>query len=331
MNILFVWTGVTSYMADCWRALASLPDVSLKIVIEEKNEPGTAFKAEEVLKGLDYRMVLEGAGLDLSLPEGWRPDVMFIVGWHAKTCRAFATADEWKNVSKVCVFDMPWQWKVRKFVARFVLWRYLQHFRAAFVPGRAAACYARWRGFRKVQTGLFGIDTQKFAAVERTNLQPYFLYMGRNSPEKRLDDLRAAYAHYAQKVENPWPLRMIGKGLEGGFVQPHEIPALVARAGALVLASDFDPWPLVIAESCAAGTPVICTESCTNRFELLRENGDVVKTGDVAALAAALERMHRKPPETRLAEGLAGRSLVAPYDCHAWAKRVVEMARRLIV
>ena len=43
MNILFVWTGVTSYMADCWRALASRPDVSLKIVIEEKNEPGSAF------------------------------------------------------------------------------------------------------------------------------------------------------------------------------------------------------------------------------------------------------------------------------------------------
>lgn len=331
MNILFVWTGVTSYMADCWRALASLPGVSLKIIIEEKKEPGTAFKAEDVLKGLDYKLVYEGGVVDSSLLEGWRPDAMFIVGWHAKTCRTFATAEEWKNVPKVCVFDMPWQWKVRKFAARFVLWRYLRHFRAAFVPGRAASRYARWLGFKEIETGLFGIDTKKFASVERENVSPYFLYMGRNSPEKRLDDLRDAHALYSRKVGNPWPLRMVGKGLEGGFAQPHEIPALVARAGALVLASDFDPWPLVIAESCAAGTPVICTESCTNRFELLRENGDVVKTGDVAALADAMERMHRKPPETRLAEGLAGRSLVAPYGCHAWARRVMEMVRRWIV
>lgn len=329
MKIAFVWTGVTSYMADCWRALAALPGVSLKVVIEEKTDPGTAFRVDEVMQGLDYSVVgSEEKYVEKVLPEEWRPDVLFIVGWHAKTCRWFATEPRWEKVPKVCVFDMPWQWRLRKIAARFVLWRYLRRFRAAYVPGRVAARYARWLGFKDVRTGLFGIRTEKFAG-ERKGGEPFFLYVGRNSSEKRLDDLRAAYAMYARQVERPWPLRLVGKGLEGGFAQPHEMPALYAQAGALVLASDFDPWPLVIAESCAAGLPVICTDRCTNHFELICDNGIVVKVGDVAGFAAAMRRLHQMADEARRRMGEGGRERVAPYDCRAWAARTLQMCEEL--
>ena len=330
MKILFVWTGVTSYMADCWRELAVQPGTELKVVIEEKARPGTDFRASEVMAGLDATIVDScGAQSAEDWLGEWRPDVVFVVGWHAATCRRFALSSKWDGVPKVCAFDMPWRLKVRTIAARFVLRRYLRRFSAAFVPGRAAEKYARWLGFRRIEKGLFGIRTEKFATAGRGDRAPYFLYVGRNSPEKRLDVLRNAYAEYSAAVPDPWPLRMFGQGLEGGFAQPDEMPALYAGAGALVLASDFDPWPLVVAESCAAGLPVICTDRCTNHFELLRENGMVVKAGDVRAMAEAMTRMHDMGEDERHSRGNVGRRLVAPYSCREWAQRVLALAADL--
>lgn len=53
MKILFVWTGVTSYMADCWRELSSRPGVELKVVVEAAPS-GRHFDAAQILSGLDY-------------------------------------------------------------------------------------------------------------------------------------------------------------------------------------------------------------------------------------------------------------------------------------
>ena len=54
MRIGFVWTGFTSYMADCWRELASRPGVALKIWIEEQRKSDTAFDVKNVMRGLDF-------------------------------------------------------------------------------------------------------------------------------------------------------------------------------------------------------------------------------------------------------------------------------------
>lgn len=320
MRILFVWTGVTSYMADCWRKLAAEPGVELKVIIEEKAEPETAFRAEEVLRDLDYKIVRGG-----DEETGWRPDVMFIVGWHAKTCRAFVESPRFKDVPKVCCFDMPWRWKIRCLVAPFVLGRFLKNYRAAFVPGEVCARYARWLGFRNVHKGLFGIDTQRFRPcgdVERA--EGYFLYVGRNSSEKRLGDIRAAHRLYCEqggKLE----LRMYGKGLEGGFVTPEEVPALMQGAAAFVLASDFDPWPLVLLEAMSAGCPIIASDRCTNRPEL-GKNWHVFKVGDVKELAKAMLAI--KPCSD--AERVENMELARQYDCVAWVKRVMKIAEEVV-
>lgn len=321
-------------MADCWRKLAEKNNVSLRVIIQEFAEPGTAFKVAEVMRGLDYVVVGEEAAenentLEQLVP--WTPDAMFIVGWHARTCVAFATSKKWKSVPKVCVFDMPWQWRLRKIVARFALGRYLRNFDVAFVPGQVAARYAKWLGFKRIEKGLFSINTAKFnvcGSVDGPD-KPYFLYAGRNSPEKRLDVLRKAYEIYAGKVDDPWPLKLFGKGLPDGFVQPVDLPALYGKAGAFVLASDFDPWPLVIAESCASGLPVICTDKCTNHFELIRENGIVVPSGNASAFADAMVRIHSMTVAERKERGAKGCELVMPYDCARWAQHVVEIAGSL--
>ena len=55
MRILFVWTGLTSYMGDCWRELAGRRDVDLKVLVavEGRNAQQIDFRQDDVLRGLD--------------------------------------------------------------------------------------------------------------------------------------------------------------------------------------------------------------------------------------------------------------------------------------
>lgn len=328
MKILFVWTGLTSYMGDCWRALAREAGVELKVVVAVRERDGVAFRAEGVLRELDYEVVEEGAGQLAELVARyaeWGPDIAFVVGWHNPVCRAFVEAEEFRTVRKVCCFDMPWRWKLRCFVAPLVLGRFLRRYDAAFVPGEFCARYAKWLGFKKIHRGLFGIDCARFArsgvdsgqwVVDSEKCERYFLYVGRNSPEKRLGDLKAAYEIYRRKGGRK-ELKMYGKDLPNGFVAPEEVPGLMRGAAAFVLASSFDPWPLVLIEAMSAGCRVIASDKCTNWPEL-GKNWLRFKCGDVKALA----RRMREVDSGKWVVDSEDLELARRYDTGEWVKRV---------
>jgi len=318
-SILFVWTGLTSYMGDCWRRLALESGVRLKVVVAVREQDGTAFAAEKVLDGLDYALVDAEKDFDPA-SIAFEPDIVFAVGWHAKPCRAVVGFAPWATVPKVCCFDMPWRWRPRCILAPLVLGRFLRGYRAAFVPGEVCARYAKWLGFRAVYRGLFAIDTARFAGESVG--RGYLLYIGRNSREKRLGDVREAYRRY-RADGGTLELRMYGKGLEGGFVPPEDVPELMRNAAAFVLASDFDPWPLVLLEAMSAGCPVIASDSCTNRPEL-GASWRVFRTGDVDALAAAMHDAERTKDSVRTVDQIVG-----TYDCAAWVGRVKRICREM--
>lgn len=302
MKILFVWPGLTGYMGDCWRQLVALPGVELKISVDlgEKYFGGN-YSMAETLRGLDWSE---------KLPECWVPDIVFTVGWHNKLCRSAALKDWSVHTKKVCCFDMPWEWRVRKFAAKIVLWKYLRRFDAAYVPGQSAAAYAKWLGFKRIYMGLFSTDLNRFG--------PHiggdgFLYVGREVREKGVDVLKVAHKLYRERG-GTWPLKIVSG------VQPHEVSAYYAKADCFVLASRWEPWGVVLSEAAGAGLPIICTDKCGARHEIVREgeNGFVVKSENVKALAEAMARAWE------LRAGAPNE--VAEYSCENWAKRTLEIA-----
>jgi len=336
MKILFVWTGLTSYMGDCWRALAAQPGVELKVIIVQQAHAVNqiAFQTADVLRELDARIVDDDRPTDAVLVqelEKWCPDVMFIVGWRAKVCRWLVENPQWRDTRKVCCFDMPWRWKLRCLLAPLVLGRFLRQYDAAYVPGAVCARYAKWLGFKKIYKGLFSIDTERFAVVEpdgkSSQARRDFVYIGRNSPEKRLDDLRAAYSLYRERG-GAFGLKLFGKGLEGGFISPAEVPEVMQKAAAVVLASDFDPWPLVFLEAMSAGCPVIASDRCTNRPEL-GKNWHVFKCGDVEGLSRTMMDVERVGDSEIMRQ--ENFNLVKMYDCKAWTERVMGICKELVV
>lgn len=353
MKIIFVWTGVTGYMGDCWRALAAIPDVKVRVLVEESsaNQKSTGYRAEEAFRGLDYKIIFREEKLNREKIKeyllGFEPDLIGVVGWRAPVSRFIGMSRAFRNIPKWLIFDLPFVWSLKKIIAPFVLWPYLRQYQKAFVPGERAARYARHLRFKESQIirGLFSINVKYLHQMyEKRMSGPYpkrFLYIGRYAPEKKLDVLVDAYSRYRKRVKDPWPLDCYGKGSEEyliqnqegvevhSFVQPREVPDLYASHGAFLLASSFDPWPLVLAESVAAGLPVVCTEVCGNRVELIRENGWVCPVGDAEAMANAMVEIHEgveKIPE----RVQCGFELIKPYSCEEWAKRVVREVKKAL-
>lgn len=78
-----------------------------------------------------------------------------------------------------------------------------------------------------------------------------------------------------------------------GFKQGVELAQCYFASDAMVLASEDDPWGLVVNEAMSAGLPVVVSDACGAAEDLVVEgrNGFVFRNMDVSALADSLERL----------------------------------------
>jgi glycosyltransferase involved in cell wall biosynthesis len=352
MRITICWTDISGYMGACWRALAATPGVEL-FVIAFKSNAIAAFD-QSVMQGVPSRLLDANERNDLNLiareAQSRNPQVLLISGWLHPPYVALARDPQFANVRRVMTMDTPWRGDLRQRLAPWRLRGYFKHIDAVFVPGERSAHYAKRLGFAAAQIhrGLYGCDFDRLSPIYEARIAsgPWprsFLYMGRYVQEKGIDVLERAYGSYRASVPDPWPLICHGSGPlahllrdqpgieDHGFVQPSDQPAVLQQAGAFVLASRYDPWPLVILESCAAGLPVLCTDACGSSVELVRPhyNGWIVPPEDPDALAAGIQQVHQS--HDRLPDfGRAARDLARPYAAQVWANRVIEMSRELI-
>ncbi len=360
-RILFAWPGMTGYMGACWRALQK-HGAAVRVVsaIPSARDASRSFNPESCYRGVDVRQVPKDDSFDhdtvFALVREFSPDVLFVTGWSIPVNRFIATHPGLASIPKVFQLDMPWQFRLRKFVARFILRRYLRIFAATYVSGESSARYARWLGFggdRPIYKGLYATDLKRFAEQTSGRDLSSFLYVGRYAHEKGIDVLADAYAIYCNSVEHPWPLDCVGAGAKGrifhqiasecpaggvvrdlGFKQPDELTAIYASHGTFILPSRFEPWGVVLAEAAGAGLPIICTDACGARKEVVRDgidgNGFIVHAGCAKSLARAMIRMHHLEASVRERMGTQSRLLSTPYSADAWAERTKLIANGLI-
>ena len=309
MRILFVWSGLTGYMGDCWRALSKLAD--MKILVDGTGL-GKNFK-DAVMDGLDWERV--GKSDAIRRITAFAPDVIAVVGWHRELPREIAFADALKDVPKLLVMDMPWRRNIRCFAARFVLRRYVRRFRGILVHGASSVRYARWLGFRPQDIHrhcILGINLARFAAPQGNGDRTGFLFVGRNAPEKGIETLRTAYGIY-RKNGGTWPLTV------PEWTEPEDVPRLMHEHACFILPSKWEPWGVVVAEAKAAGMKVIVSDQVHAREDLACDA--VFRAGDADELAAKMLEMERTRPTVM--ENLDF------WSCEAWAKRVVDLVKGL--
>jgi glycosyltransferase involved in cell wall biosynthesis len=208
----------------------------------------------------------------------------------------------------------------------------------AFVPGTAAAEYARELGVERVEVAPNAVDVAVFerAAVDRSGRNGCtFLYAGRLDGEKGLDTLLEAFR------EVPGELVLVGDGTEAsrlrrlagervrfaGAKDRDELVADYAAADVFVLPSRSEPWGMVLNEAAAAGLPLVATEETGAARDLIEDgrNGFVVPAGDVAALQDRLALL-AADPELRAQAGARSRDLARRFTPAAWADGVARLA-----
>jgi len=174
----------------------------------------------------------------------------------------------------------------------------------AWVAGTPQAVFARRLGYAHVATGVYCADIDAYhCEVPLAAREPALLFTGRLVANKGVDLLIAAYRSYRQQVTNPlqlWlagtgPMAQLADGEQGieqlGFVQPEQLPGLMARCQALLLPSRIEHWGVVIHEAAAAGLPILASHNCgaATAFVLDGGNGLLFDVKSAAILDALLK------------------------------------------
>jgi glycosyltransferase involved in cell wall biosynthesis len=271
----------------------------------------------------------------------FRPDAVAVGGWNQP---AFWLALAYCRLGRVPLFVWVESTarEARSESAPFRLARRVMTRAAAgaFVPGTAAAAYARDLGFRLVEQAPNAVDGDVFAAaaVDRAGREACtFLYVGRLDPEKGVETLLTAFEQV------PGQLVIVGSGaLEDGlraragnrvqFVGPvgrDELVRHYAQADVLVLPSESEPWGMVLNEAAVAGLPLVASNEAGGAHDLVEDgaNGYRVGARDVQALRVAMTRLATDEP-LRLAAGKRSRELAARFTPEAWAHGVAALVEK---
>jgi glycosyltransferase involved in cell wall biosynthesis len=140
----------------------------------------------------------------------------------------------------------------------------------------------------------------------------YLLYSGRLVPVKRVDLVIDAFNQLAD-VRPEWDLLIVGDGplaselrdrvperlrsrvIWTGFLELEEVKLAYHAADVLVLASDREPWAVVVQEAMAAGLTIVSSDIVGAAHELVEDhvNGRIFAAGKLEALANALADVTR--------------------------------------
>ncbi|MFN7020452.1 MAG: glycosyltransferase family 4 protein [Phycisphaerales bacterium] len=127
---------------------------------------------------------------------------------------------------------------------------------------------------------------------------------------KRVDMVIDAFRAIADERPD-WDLVIVGKGeLQGelearcgellhrgrarflGFLDGERVAAVYRSSHVLALASDYEPWALVVNEACCAGMAMVVSDRVGAAYELVTEdNGRMFTSGDLPGLTEALRHV----------------------------------------
>lgn len=185
----------------------------------------------------------------------------------------------------------------------------------AAIGGKAAATYEALFPGKPVVNIPYFCDLRPYqrarsrAPVETAGTVS-ILFSGQLIERKGVDVLIGAFTRVSQNDQNV-RLVLLGSGpdrgrFEGmvpdalrdrvvflGHREPHEVPDIFARAQVFCLPSRHDGWGVVVNEALGAGLPIVVSNAVGAGHDLVQDgvNGYVTPSGDVGALADALDRL----------------------------------------
>jgi glycosyltransferase involved in cell wall biosynthesis len=342
MRVAVLFSELSGYMRACLAALrrhgARVLVVHYPVVADAPFDADAEAWADEIVPRLGTPLTALRARVAAFAPDG-----LLISGWMDRDYLRIAREWRRRGVPVVAGTDTPWRGTLRQYAAGWIApWLLHPAIDTLWVAGERQRTLARRLGYAgdRCLNGFYACDWDRFAAAgrHRRDETRAFLFVGRYDPAKGVPTLLEAYAAYRARHVDPWPLLCAGAGplkplLAGrdgvedrGFVQPAELPDLLAQASAFVLPSRYEPWGVAIQEAAAAGLPLLCSSACGATAHLLIDgyNGYLVEPDDTEHLATQLTRLHTLPAGTRHAMGERSREMSLPFTPDRWADTLLE-------
>lgn len=356
LRILVLYTELAPYVLAGLERAVKEHGVTVDLVRWPVN-PEAPFQLHfaEGIRVHERRALDDKALLDLAL--ALRPDLTLCAGWidkgYVKVCRKLRAA----GLRTVLCSDTAWRGDLRQQVAsvigRLSFGRIFSH---AWVTGEGQRTYALRLGFKSanVRTGFYAADTALFLPVgerllnARTDRWPHrLLCVARYIPAKQHQLLCDAFAALCERGEaGDWELLLAGTGelyeavlgstsgsrpriAHLGFVQAPDMPAVLERSGAFVLASSYEPWGVVVQEHACAALPLVLSDQVKagERFLEPGRNGIRFTAGDQASLEHALLELFRMTDGQLREMGKRSMELGRAWGPSEWALTLVQLAR----
>ncbi len=328
-----------------WGDLLEIKEFSLKTLVPAKSsdEPGTHPDSPEAVAAL------------LPCLEEIKPDVLVIPGWGFPVSRAALRWCKQHDVPAILMSESKrddekrswWKEKLKSLL-------YVRQYATALVGGPAHRDYLVELGVPsdRIFYGYDAVDNDYFArksAIAKQNPQkvrkqeskiptkPFFLAVTRLIPRKNVARLIGAFAAYREQVgdQNAWDLVICGSGSEKdnvqqliaerglreavhlpGFLTYEQIANWYGLAGAFVHPAFAEQWGLVINEACAAGLPILCSDTVGACSSLVKDgrNGFSFDPQQTAEIAQALVSIHEMSEGDRIQMGQISQKLVAQFS-----------------
>lgn len=196
---------------------------------------------------------------------------------------------------------------------------------AYFFNGTAAKVWLKQFGIadEKIFDQYLTVDVSYFTENEKASIERRILtrtrydinkdvvvvmYVGRLVKHKGIRDLIHAIKNLVENKNYDVVALIVGEGeqrdsleleaknLNGHVVFTGQIPLSDLRlcyyaSDIFVLPTHHDPWGLVINEAMACALPVITTDAAGASLDLIKNNGYVIRSGDVRSLSSAIEAL----------------------------------------
>ena len=334
-------------MASCWKTLHNnYADVHVIAVDKFKSDPSAPNFDSSILGNVHRELIsfdeAQNPSVIVEKVEKSNADVVVVGGWMFKGYASLFKNRQINNLPMLLCSDNPFSGGLRQ---RIGYWRVRPILRRAdriVVTGKRGTKLMHYWNVPtpKIVEGLYGIDFENMSIDSKNRTAASwpqrFLYVGRMDKRKGIDRLVEAYKIYREKVDDAWELRCIGKGplmelaantegvIHTPMLPPEKIPSEMATAGAFVICSRFDCWPLVIVEACGAGLPVVATAECGSTDELLKHGDNgllLMPNASPDQIANALIQIHLTPRNVLMEWGKTGQMLAQPYASSNWAQR----------
>lgn len=256
----------------------------------------------------------------------------------------------WLKLIGIDTYIFAESWYESSWIKNYLKKCYLHIFISGiFVSGeRARKFYTESLGFNEklVHSGYSVVDNEHFAferdinyVVKNVVQRPIMLCVARYSAEKNLDFLISSFL--SSEMSDNWVLQLVGDGplsdslktrygefgniIFNGWESYENLPDIYKKASCFVLASEFEPWGLVVNEAMSCGLPIVISQNCGCVEDLLKGNGFSFSSSDENELKLILNRIATMAAVDLWKMGRRSRDIIGSYSTSNWSRTLNNM------